>query len=72
MEWRPRAEIVVHRQRCLGNGNCVEQAPNHFQQSDDDGRVMVLRRVVAAADVVSVERAAQLCPVGAIVLRRQG
>jgi ferredoxin len=63
-------EIVADRRRCLGNGNCVEQAPGYFQQSDVDGRVVALRRAVAGADAESVNRAVSLCPVGAIVLRR--
>lgn len=65
-----RDEIVVHRRRCLGNGNCVEQAPGYFQQSDDDGRVDALQTAIATVDAESVGRAIALCPVGALVLRR--
>lgn len=63
-------EIVVHRRRCLGNGNCVVQAPGYFQQSEDDGRVEVLQTVIATVDAESVGRAVALCPVGALVVRR--
>jgi ferredoxin len=63
-------EIVVHRRRCLGNGNCVEQAPGYFQQSEEDGRVEALQTVVATADAEFVSRAVALCPVGALVVRR--
>jgi len=63
-------EVGVFRRRCLGNGNCVEQAPEYFQQSEEDGRVVPLRTSVAAADEAAVNGAIALCPVGAIVLRR--
>jgi ferredoxin len=62
-------DIVVHRRRCLANGNCVEQAPGYFQQSAEDGRVVALRTAVSPEDAQAVQRAVALCPVAAIELQ---
>ena len=62
------ALIEVHHDLCMGAGNCADVAPDYFDQSDDDGTVVVLKQTVAAADVKDVEKATQVCPVAAIRL----
>ena len=54
----------LHRDRCIGVGNCVSIAPQSFDQ-DDDGTVVLLTEL---ADMNSVRAAAQECPSKAIQL----
>ncbi|MEK2493870.1 ferredoxin [Kitasatospora purpeofusca] len=58
--------ITVDRDLCCGSGNCVETVPDVFDQDSRDG--MVLLRISQPPEHLreAVERAAQLCPVGAI------
>ncbi|ODU04271.1 MAG: hypothetical protein ABS81_11015 [Pseudonocardia sp. SCN 72-86] len=63
-----RVEIVDGR--CMGAGNCVDVAPEYFDQNDDDGTVVALRDVVDGADESLVRDAADVCPVAALVLVR--
>ena len=34
--------IIADRNRCVGAGQCVLSAPDVFDQSDEDGRVVIL------------------------------
>lgn len=61
------ATIEVFLERCMGAGNCAEVAPEYFDQ-DDDGIVKVLKSNVPAADRALVAKAANVCPVAAIML----
>lgn len=60
--------ISIAPGKCIGAGNCVEQAEDYFDQNDDDALVVVLQSTVPAEDRARVERAANVCPVAAIVL----
>jgi ferredoxin len=63
------AEIKIVPGKCIGAGNCVEQAEKYFDQSDDDALVVVLEHFVPESDLRMVERAANVCPVAAILLQ---
>ncbi|WP_070321207.1 ferredoxin [Streptomyces alboniger] len=61
-------EIRVDRERCAGSSLCMSYLPAVFDQSDDDGKVL-LRTPVPGADVAeAVKGAAARCPTGAITL----
>ena len=61
--------ISVLRERCMGAGNCAEVAPDYFDQDDMDGTVVLLRDEVEPGDDDEVARAADICPVAAIILK---
>jgi ferredoxin len=58
--------IVVDRERCVGAGQCVLAAPEVFDQSEDDGRVLL--RPDADADRTPAPAAVDLCPSRALSL----
>jgi ferredoxin len=60
----------IAAERCIGAGNCVEVAPRVFTQSDRDGIAVVLQEDVSPEQQSAVEQAADICPVGAILLSR--
>jgi ferredoxin len=64
------SHIELHHDLCMGAGNCVDVAPKYFDQSDDDGRVVVLQDVVDQGDEDLVSSATNVCPVRALGLRR--
>jgi ferredoxin len=66
-------EIEVDRGRCVGGGMCALFVPEVFDQSDDDGKVLLKIPAPGAGLTGSVRGAATRCPSGAITLReRQG
>ncbi|MEG3630572.1 ferredoxin [Streptomyces poriticola] len=54
--------------RCLAVGNCAALAPAVFDQSDDDGTVVLLDATVPPHQRESAREAARRCPAGAIAL----
>jgi ferredoxin len=54
--------IQVDRDRCRGAGQCALTAPELFDQSDDDGTVVVLNEEPPADLQEKARRAAALCP----------
>ena len=59
--------IIIDRERCVGAGQCVLSTPELFDQSAEDGRVLVrdaLREIGAEA----ARTAVYLCPSGALSL----
>lgn len=58
--------VVVDRDRCCGSGQCVLDAPEVFDQRDEDGLVTVLDAEPPAGPDVDLRRVASLCPAGAI------
>jgi ferredoxin len=54
--------IQVDRERCRGAGQCALTAPELFDQSDDDGTVVVLDEQPSPALQERARRAAALCP----------
>ncbi|MGI5162070.1 ferredoxin [Microbispora sp. CA-102843] len=59
-------KIKADTGRCVGAGMCVLTLPEVFDQSEDDGTVVVLDAEPAAALAPAVSRAVQLCPSGAL------
>ncbi|MFC0865124.1 ferredoxin [Sphaerimonospora cavernae] len=52
--------------RCVGAGMCALTAPAVFDQSDDDGTVVVLDPEPPEALRAAAEQAVRLCPSGAL------
>jgi ferredoxin len=61
-------QITVESDKCCGAGQCVLVAPEVFDQSDDDGTVIVLDAQPPAEQHASVAEAAAVCPAGVIAL----
>ncbi|GHH61702.1 ferredoxin [Lentzea cavernae] len=61
-------KISVDQTRCCGSGMCVLTDPDLFDQSDDDGTVVLLEEHPDAAHEASAKEAAGLCPAGAITI----
>jgi ferredoxin len=61
-------KVVVDRERCRGAGQCALTAPEVFDQSEDDGTVVVLDEEPPPELHAAVVRAAGLCPNSVISL----
>jgi ferredoxin len=61
-------ELRVDRDRCAGTGQCALFLPAVFDQSEDDGKVLLLKPRPAAEQAASVRAAARRCPTGAITV----
>ena len=66
----PRVE--VDRNRCVGSGMCLAHVPAVFDQSDRDGRVLLVDPAPRAGLVPAVRAAADRCPSGAITVHEPG
>jgi ferredoxin len=60
--------IVIDRTRCIGAGQCVANAPDHFTQSAEDGLSVAITPPTTSLQRTTVERAMAACPVRAISL----
>ena len=58
--------VSVDREVCCGSGNCVRIAPEVFDQSDDDGLVMLREPEPGAEHESAVYEAVDTCPSAAI------
>ncbi|MEU9710932.1 ferredoxin [Streptomyces sp. NPDC047967] len=58
--------VRAERGRCVGAGQCVLAAPAVFDQSDEDGLVVVLTEEPEANQVDAVRGAVWACPSGAL------
>jgi ferredoxin len=54
--------IVADREKCTGAGQCVLTSPELFDQSDEDGRVLLNFDTVTADRVDAARLAVKLCP----------
>lgn len=61
-------KIVADTTRCVSAGMCALTVPAVFDQSEDDGTVVLLDPEPPAALHPAVERAVRLCPSGALSL----
>ncbi|HEY5836725.1 ferredoxin [Streptomyces sp.] len=53
---------------CVGSGMCALTAPELFDQSDEDGTVVLLRPVPTDPQIRDVQDAVRRCPSGALKL----
>ncbi|WP_068432426.1 ferredoxin [Piscicoccus intestinalis] len=61
--------IEADTEVCIGAGQCVMTAPELFDQSDDDGVVIVLEPEPGPEFATQAREAVGLCPSGALRLR---
>jgi ferredoxin len=61
-------KVEVDGTRCVAVGNCAALAPAVFDQSDDDGTVVLLDATPPEHEHERVRDAALRCPAAAIVL----
>jgi ferredoxin len=62
-------KIVADLDRCVGAGQCVLTDPDAFDQSDEDGTVVVLRDTPADDEALKRARVAvDICPSRALSL----
>ncbi|MGB8947249.1 MAG: ferredoxin [Streptomyces sp.] len=61
-------DVRVDRHRCAGSGLCMAQVPAVFDQSDEDGKVLLNVPAPGPELAGAVRRAAARCPSGAITL----
>lgn len=61
------AKITADLHKCQGYANCVVTDPDTFDL-DDDGKVVLVRAHVAAADLARADEAVRSCPAAALML----
>jgi len=61
-------KITVNQDACASSGNCVLNAPQVFDQREDDGVVVLLTADPAPEQAEGVRRAAAACPALAILI----
>jgi ferredoxin len=54
--------IVADRDRCIGSGQCVLTEPGIFDQSEEDGLVLLISEQPDADAEAAVRQAVRLCP----------
>ncbi|MEU5866257.1 ferredoxin [Nonomuraea sp. NPDC050227] len=59
-------KITADTTVCIGAGMCALTVPEVFDQSEDEGTVVLLREVPEEGQEEAVRRAVSLCPSGAI------
>jgi ferredoxin len=59
-------KVIVDQDICASSGNCVMNAPEVFDQRDDDGVVVLLNANPPAEQAEGARRAAAACPALAI------
>ncbi|WP_026425242.1 ferredoxin [Actinokineospora inagensis] len=59
-------KVTVDPHRCVGSGMCVLTQPDVFDQSEDDGTVVLLRPEPAPEQEGGVRQAVHSCPAQAI------
>ncbi|MEV4098029.1 ferredoxin [Streptosporangium saharense] len=59
-------KVHTDTQRCVGAGMCALTVPEVFDQSEEDGTVVLLDAEPPAGQRAAVQRAERLCPSGAI------
>lgn len=63
--------VETDRDRCIGAGQCVLAAPDLFDQSEDDGLVVLLDPAPDGARADAAREAAAACPATVITLREE-
>ena len=63
--------IEIDRSRCIAAGQCVLKSPEVFDQSEEDGIVILLKENPPDELAESVRTAARLCPAEAIKVHEE-
>ena len=63
--------IVTDTARCVGAGQCALTEPSVFDQSDEDGTVVLLIDEVDGDTLANVREAVDLCPSQALSLKEE-
>ena len=58
--------VIIHADKCIGAGHCVDAAADVFAQNEDDGVVILLVENPSVNRKAAVMDAARRCPVMAI------
>ena len=61
-------KVTVDQNICASAGNCVMNAPEVFDQRDDDGVVVLLNEHPSAEQTEGVRQAGAACPAQAIYI----
>jgi ferredoxin len=61
-------KVTVDQDICASSGNCVMNAPELFDQREEDGVVVLLNANPSAEQAEGARRAAAACPALAIYL----
>jgi len=61
-------KVSADRDVCCGSGQCAMIAPEVFDQSEDDGLVLVLTPSPPESEHTAVREAASVCPTSAITV----
>jgi ferredoxin len=59
-------KVHVDRAKCVGSGQCVQNAPSVFDQDAEDGLAVVRDSAPPAGEWTAARKAAELCPARAI------
>ncbi|MEV5574051.1 ferredoxin [Spirillospora sp. NPDC052269] len=54
--------VIADHDRCQGAGQCVLHAPDVFDQSDEDGTVVLLTETPPEEQEANVRAAVRMCP----------
>jgi ferredoxin len=63
--------VEVDQEKCCSAGQCVMVAPAVFDQSDEDGTVVLLDAAPPESEHVAVREAAEMCPGMAITVHER-
>ncbi|WP_433020878.1 ferredoxin [Kribbella sp. CA-294648] len=61
-------KVTVDQDLCVGSGQCALTAEDVFDQSDDDGTVVLLDATPPADRKADIQYAAARCPAAAITV----
>jgi ferredoxin len=61
-------KIILDRDRCVGHGLCVLEAPDLFDIGDDSGLAVILNERPEGEDVGAAESAVAGCPERALTI----
>jgi ferredoxin len=61
-------KVTVDQNICASSGNCVMNAPEVFDQRDEDGVVILLTESPSAEQAEGARQAAAACPAQAIYI----
>lgn len=65
-------KVTVDRNKCVASGQCVLSAPDVFDQSEDDGTVILLNEAPDPEQYEAVRLAAEMCPASVITVTESG